>query len=458
MKKALVLAVALALCTGPAFAAKTQPTKSEPQAETESKPAVAAAGRPAVHSLQVSAEDQIASMNPGLAYNFLMDLKLFNLTNPDYAVSPAPIASDWYFYTIYRAKVANVFDNGVGIFADVEKPGYAGITYPTLKVNELYAKYQRGIFYVKMGRQVLGDTEDLLLGFQNDAVRIGFDLDNMDLALFIARTDLYMPWGGAMDGMMGFVPTFNFGEYMGLKAYLLIGTEPITVTNASGTSDKINSSILTGAKYFMDMPVGDAGRVDLGAQLGLQFAMAVNNADVAYDATALGLKLDGGYGMTSDKFGFNVKAHIVFTGGDPDPAVNTKCGFFSPNALVGSGPGLFSKIEDGSGTYMYLDTHTLEPKIHMYGGIFAFGATFDCDIIKMIEPGVGMWVYSNTDKDGKMLGAEIDEWINFKLSSTVSFYQQTAFFMPNKEGLGLPAAAPSPGNTLKFVLGTALNF
>ncbi len=405
----------------------------------------------------------ITEMKSGLATNFLLDLKIFDLGNPDYGST-----SDWYFYPVYRAMIAYVFDSKtkIGIFADVEKPGYANITYPTLKVNELYGKFREGSFYIQLGRQVFGDKDDLLLGFQNDAVRLGLLFPGVDLAFFVAKTALLSPWGSTLDGMVGAAPVFYFGPSMGLKAYLLLGTEPVTVTpidpntGLPGTPrDTINSNIWTGAKYFMNLPVGSQSYFDLGAQLGLQFAMARTAADTAINATSLGLKVDGEFGMqSSSTLGFAVGGHVIYTGGisyDNLGAVSNY-GFVSPNDLVGSGPGFFSKIQDGAGPYTYVDSHIFGPKYQQYSGVFAFGLTGELEINQTWIPEIGVWIYSDTDENGQLSGVEPDLGVTFKPSEVVAFYAQGAFFMPGWSAL-VPGG-PAPNMVSKLLLGSSITF
>ncbi len=402
--------------------------------------------------------ETIKQMKPGLEYNGSIDAKIFNLANRNFGES-----SVWYFYPTYRMVLANVFSQKkFGLFVDIEKPGYANVTYPILKVNELYAKFQEASFYVKIGRQVFGDKEDLLLGFQNDAISLGFDLGSIDLLFFLAKTQLLLPWAaatnGTMDGLIGFVPTFDLGSAMALRGYLLVGTEPVTVTTLTQVEDKTNALILVGGKYKMDMPVGATANLGLGAQLGVQFGMARDLGDQSIDAMGLGTKIDGEYSMQSQDFGFTIGGHIVYTSGDPDPAVNTKTGFVSTNALVGAGPGLFSKIENGAGPYTFLDGHLASGKIRNYAGLFAFGVTADFDIGKF-HPGAGLWIYSNTDDEGEALGPEFNEWVIFRLSENVAFYQQAAIYMPSRDGIGWPPSpALAPESAIKLLVGSSITF
>jgi len=418
---------------------------------------------------QLTPLEIIASMKPGFAFNGNIDIKIFDMVNANFGET-----SDWYFYPVYRVMLANVFaKKRFGLYVDVEKPGYASITYPFIKVNELYAKFQQDTFYVKLGRQIFGDKDDLLLGLQNDAVSLGFDLGQTDLLVFLARTQIITPWntGGNIESVIGFVPDFTLGEAMTLRGYLLIGMEPITITTGTPptSKDSVNTLIHAGGKYSMDMPAGPTGSFGLDAQLGIQFGMAKTTSDESIDAMGLGMKLDAEYtAQTSKNFAFTVTGHVVYTSGDPDPALNTKTDFASTNTLVGSGPGLFSKIQDGAGPYTYLDSHLVSAKIQNYMGVVAIGVTGDFDF-GFIQPGVGLWVYSDTNNDGKGLGTEFNEWLVYQLSPVVSFYQQLAYFMPNREGLeqlGLwtpnpPAPAPAvagPENALKFLIGSSINF
>ncbi|MEW6517748.1 MAG: hypothetical protein AB1439_12695 [candidate division FCPU426 bacterium] len=430
-----------------------------PKAKAQTQAAKPAAKPVVQQSKEPTPQDLINEMKPGFDFSGNIDIKIFDMVNSAYGET-----SDWYFYPVYRMALANVFDKeNFGLFADVEKPGYANITYPFIKVNELYAKFQQDNFYVKLGRQLFGDTQDLLLGFQHDAVTLGFDLDKIDLMFFIARTDLYAPWGtgGKIESMIGFTPYFNLGDTMGLRGYLLIGNEPITITSGTPPTakDAVNTLILLGGRYMLDMPAGDAGHFGLNGQLGIQFGMAKTAADDSIDATALGLKLDGMYGMQSTPdFGFELGAHIVYTGGDPEPLLNTKCGFASLNSLPGSGPGLFSKIQDGAGAYTYLDGHSASLKIQNYVGVLSLGFTGEF-AFNSIKPGVGLWIYSNTDKDGKSLGTELNAWLVYQASKIVSFYGQVAMFMPNREGIGWPPSpATAPNNATKLLIGSSINF
>lgn len=456
MKKTVtILATLFFVAAGSQFALAAQAPKAKAAAPA-AKPAAKAVASKAI---EPTPQDLITEMKPGFDFSGSIDIKIFDMINAAYGET-----SDWYFYPTYRMALANVFDSGdFGLFADMEKPGYANITYPFIKVNELYAKFQQDNFYVKLGRQLFGDTQDLLLGFQHDAVTLGFDLNNIDLMFFVARTDLYAPWGtgGKIESMIGFTPYFNLGNDMGLRGYLLVGTEPITITSGTPPTakDSINTLILLGGRYMMDMPAGDNGHFGLNGQLGIQFGMAKTAADDSIDATALGLKLDGTYGMQSTPdFGFELGAHVVYTGGDPEPLLNTKCGFASLNSLPGSGPGLFSKIENGAGPYTYLDGHTVGTKIQNYVGVLSLGFTGEL-AFGSIKPGVGLWIYSNTDDEGEGLGTEIDAWLVYQASKIVSFYGQVALFMPNRDGIGWPPSpAEGPNSATKLLIGSSINF
>ncbi len=407
--------------------------------------------------------------NTGISDEFtfkgMIDLKAFNMSNIAYTET-----SDWYFYPVYRTIVSKGFaKQHFTLLADLEKPGYADVTYPFIKVNELYAKFQESTFYVKLGRQQFGDTDDLLLGLQNDAISAGFDLGSVDLMAFFARTRLLAPWvtGGFIESLIGFVPTFDMGHNMNLDAKLLIGNQPITITTGT-PHDSINSLVQAGGRFNMLLPAGDEATLDLAAQLGLQFAMARTATDNSIDATSLGVKLDATYGMKADQFNLDIGGHIIYTGGNPEPGTNTKAGFASLNALPGAGPGLFSKIEDGAGPYTYLDDHLAGLIIRDLAGIMAAGLTAKMEI-GAIVPGLGFWFYSDTNKDGKGLGMEVDFSAAYRLSQTVSFYAQLGLFTPNRDGLegrGLwqpnpPAplpATPDPKAVTKLLIGSSINF
>lgn len=457
MKKWFVLsaALALALATNVAWAKTALPKKAE-------APVAASYAPPAEADVALPAQKQIQTMTPGLAYNFDMDVSLVDMYNTTFAKEHA--LGSWYYYPVYRAIITDVFSNGLGVTADIEKPGYAGLTYPTVKVNELYAKYRTGNFYYKLGRQVFGDTSDLVLGLQSDAIAFGWDTPGMDLAFFYAHTDVVNYFLGTMDGTMGFVPTFNFTPDMGLKGYLVIETQPITTTapGAAYSQNQTNSLIYLGAKYFMNMPVGH-GSIDVGAQPVIQFAMAQDAGTNNYDATSFGFKGDASFGFGSEAVIFRTGVHLVYTGGDPDVNVNTKAGFSSPNELVGSGPGLFNKIQDGAGPYSYVDGFG-SSKIQQYQGVFAFGWDAKFEFMKrMLEPGIEIWAYSDTDKLDNVksgyIGTEIDETINFNLNANLSFYQQLGYMMLNTS-YRVPSGGTDPdyGAAIKFVLGTKLAF
>lgn len=443
MKKAWLVSLLLVMMAAPGvFAAKTTTRTVAAAAPAKSVDPV-----PASLEMIAAPAEQLAEMKHGLAYNFLMDVKMFNMSNPDFLTE----TSDWFFYTTYRAVVSNVFNDSLGILADVEKPGYASPTYPSLKVNELFAKYKSGNFQMRVGRQIMGDTEDLLLGFQNDALNFGWALGTVDLDFFLAKLNGIMPWGGTMDGMLGFVPTFALNDSMRLKGYLLISTQSAVVNAKSA----VNSLIDLGGRFGMGMRLGGSSRLDLNGQLGIQFGMARSATDQSYDATSLGLKLDGGYASQSGDMGFKVKAHLVFTGGSDATTTTPKFGFVSPNSLIGSGPGMFAKIKDGAGPFTYLDAlGTVGNKINNYIGVFAFGATGQLEFSDW-EVGLGPWIYSNTDKDGKALGTEIDEWVGYHLSKNIKLYQQLAFFIPNTDGV---PSGTSIHNPMKFLLGSSLEF
>ncbi len=402
-----------------------------------------------------------------LTFRGKIDIDAFNMSNANYTET-----SDWYFYPIYRVIVSKGFSRQhFMLLADLEKPGYADVTYPFIKVNELYAKFQESTFYVKLGRQQFGDTDDLLLGLQNDAISAGFDLGSVDLMAFFARTRLLAPWvtGGFMESLIGFVPTFKMANNMNLDAKLLIANQPITITSGtSAPTDSINSLVQAGGRFNMLMPAGDEATLNLAAQLGLQFAMARTATDNSIDATSLGVKLDATYGMKADQFNLDVGGHIIYTGGNPEPGTNTKAGFASLNALPGAGPGVFSKIEDGAGPYTYVDDHLAGLIIRDLAGVMAAGLTAKMEI-GAIVPGLGIWFYSDTNKDGKGLGMEVDASAAYRLSQTVSFYAQLGLFTPNREGLegrGLwapnpPAplpANPDPKAVTKLLIGSSINF
>ncbi len=449
MKKTLMVLTALFFLIGGAGLAEAAKAPKKPK-------------KPARKTTQqdLTPIEKIDSMQPGFAFNGNIDIKMFDMVNANFGET-----SDWYFYPVYRMAVANVFGKkNFGLFADVEKPGYANITYPFIKVNELYAKFQQDTFYVKLGRQLFGDVDDLLLGFQHDAVTLGFDLDSVDLLFFVARTNLLTPWntGGNIESIIGFTPYFDLGQDMGLKGYLLIGTEPITITSGTPpvSKDAVNALILVGGKFGMDMAAGETGNFGLDAQLGIQFGMAKTQADESIDATGIGIKLDAEYGsQTSRDFGFTVAGHLVYAGGDPDPLLNTKTGFASLNSLPGSGPGMFSKIQDGAGPYTYLDGNSGSIKIQNYIGVMAFGVSGEFSFNQTIEPGLGLWIYSDTDDGGESLGTEFDVWLNYLASEVVTFYAQFATFIPNRDGIGWPPApAAGPNSASKFLVGSSINF
>ncbi|MCD4813707.1 hypothetical protein K8S19_08460 [bacterium] len=407
----------------------------------------------------VSPSRLIDTMKPGFAFDGSIDIKMFNMTNANFIES-----SDWYFYPVYQIVVANVFkQKNFGLYLDVEKPGYANITYPFIKVNELFAKFRQDAFYVKLGRQVFGDKDDLLLGFENDAVSLGFDLGTTDLLFFLARTQLITPWntGGNIESLIGFVPDFSFGKNMGLRGYLLVGMEPITITSGTPptSEDSVNTLIQAGGKYSMDMQAGSKGKFGLDAQVGIQFGMAKTAGDDSIDATALGMKLDAGYAMRSNEdFAFKIAGHVVYTGGDPDPLLNTKAGFASLNNLSEAGPGMFSQIQDGAGPLTYLDGNLGSVKIDSYMGVLVLGVTGEFDF-GMVKPGVGLWTYSDTDDEGEALGVEFDLWAAVPISEIVSFYGQFAYFVPNRDGIGWPPSpADGPENASKFLVGSTINF
>lgn len=460
MKKVVLWGSVLSLLVGGSAWAAKPAAKSVTPAKSAAAPVVQSASKAA------AVEQNVETMKPGLTYSFDLDFKLFNISNPTFANSNG--SSSWYFYPTYRAVLSNVFQNGFAVLADVEKPGYAGITYPTVKINELYAKYKEGSFYVKLGRQVIGDTSDLLLGLQNDAILAGFDLGEIDLRAFFAKTELLLPWDGGlvpagptMDGLIGFIPTFGFGPTMGLNAYLLIGTEPITVTSGTPptTSDKVNALITVGGKYYANLPVSEDGKLDLAGQLGLQFAMAQDNTAQTINATNLGMKIDGGFSnLPRDGVGFKVNAHVVYTGGTDTTATNPNYPFVSPNALIGSGPGLFSKIENGAGPYTYLDALNGNSKVQQYAGVFAFGVSGDI-LVGDFDGGLGFWTYMDTNHynpapSTSSLGSELNQIASYKLLSSLSIYEQMALFFPSN-----PAnVSPAPGSALKFLVGSTLSF
>ncbi len=452
MRKIVLFALALTLLVGSAaWAATTKPA---------AKPAVKEA--PAVvrtASAVSTPSETVDAMTPGLSYSFLMDLKVFNLGNPNFASSDG--TSSWYFYPVYRAMLANVFQNNFAIYADIEKPGYANITYPALKVNELYGKYQQGGFYTQLGRQVFGDTDDLLLGFQNDAITFGFDLNTIDIKAFVAKTALFMPWGGTMEGMFGLVPEFAFTDTMLLRAYALIGTESIAVTSGTPptTSDKVNMLITLGAKYLLDLPIGEHGSLGAGAQMGVQFASAQTAAAQNIDATNVGFKVDAGFSsLPPDGFGFKAQTHVIYTGGVDTTATTIKCPFLSANSLVGSGPGVFSKIENGAGPYTYLDSTAVGARIQQYVGVFALGLTAGIEVLGL-DARAGFWTYVDTFRydpapSSASLGSELDFEAGYRLMKALRLYGQVGLYLPPN-----PAnVSPAPGLASKVLFGSTLTF
>jgi hypothetical protein len=481
MKKVLCFVGVFAMLAGSSWAKSTvKPVVKPAPAQVQSMIAEPNPAEQMSDAALIAPESQILppsqkvdEMTPGLSYNFLMDVKMFSITDPTFVVpTTASSTTDWFFYTTYRGIASYVFNNGLAILADIEKPGFADITVPTLKVNEFFAKYKEGVFYTKVGRQTFGDTDDLLLGMQNDAVTVGWELANVDLPIFIAKTAQIAPWELAgfntdLAGMFGFIPTFHFGSTMGLKAYLLDNTQKSTATPAGGVpKDVINSLLTIGAKYFMNLPVGAAGQIDLGAQLGIENAMAVDTADESIDDTGLGMKLDGAYShRPASGFGFKAAAHIVYTSGRDytplasTPAGKVKYGFVSNNELTGSGPGLFSKIQD-AGAFAYQDTHGDSQMFQQYAGVFAAGESFQ-GFAGPVEFGVGDWVYSDTNKyptnagpNPALGGVEIDEWITFRVSKALSFYQQLGYFMP--DNLSPAIDGETVKSPIKFLVGTTI--
>jgi hypothetical protein len=455
MKKVILSTLALSLLVGSAAWAATAKAVAKPVPVAKEAPAV-----PMKSISEGSAPAQnVEAMKPGLSYNFLMDFKLFNLSNPTFANANG--TSAWYFYPIYRAMVANVFQNGFAIYADVEKPGYANITYPSLKVNELYGKYQQDSFYTKMGRQIFGDTSDLLLGFQNDAVTFGWDLNAIDLKFFLAKTALLLPWNSTMQGMIGAVPEFSFGDSMSLRAYALVGTESITVTSGTPptTSDKVNMLITLGGKYLLDLAVSEDGTFNLAAQLGIQFAGAQTAGGQSIDATNIGFKLDGGFkNEPPNALGFKANAHVVYTGGVDTTATTPKAPFMSTNALIGSGPGIFSKIEDGAGPYTYLDGTSAAARIQQFVGVFALGISAGLTV-SGFDAEAGFWTYMDTYRynpapSSSSLGSEIDLTAGYKLMQALRLYGQFGVMLPSNPG----NVSPAPGSAMKFVLGSSLMF
>ena len=461
MKKMLVFLMFMSLLlSGAAWAAKTtakkaaaQPTPAATQTDTDTQTVPDVEG-------QYAAQKQIQNMTPGLAYNLSMDVSLIDMYNTSFATKNE--SANWYYYPVYRAIVTDVFQNGMGVTADIEKPGYAGIDYPTLKVNELYGKYKTGNFYFKVGRQVFGDKDDLLLGLQTDAISFGWDLDTTDLAFFYAHTDVLSPWGETMDGTMGFVPVFNFTPTMGLRGYLLIETAPSTVNNSDGTvSDHTNMLALIGAKYFLSL-----SSFDLGAQVGIQVPSAEDNGGNDYKATSEGFKLDAAFKHGNNTFGFNVGGHLVITGGTSTDGTNL--GFVSPNQLAGSGPGLFNKIQDGAGPNTWVDSLGVgssgNEKLNQYEGVIAFGLDANFDILnKMLQPGVAVWFYQDNDGMDNVkstyAGTEVDETLTYNMNKHIAFYELLGYMMPNpsyRVPTGADNYAYNPA--IKFVLGTKLTF
>ena len=83
-------------------------------------------------------------------------------------------------------------------------------------------------------------------------------------------------------------------------------------------------------------------------------------------------------------------------------------------------------------------------------GEFSFGAW---------KPGLGIWIYSNTDDEGKSLGTELNEWLIWELSQVISFYQQAALFIPNRDGIGWPPSpADAPKSAMKLLFGSSITY
>lgn len=451
MKKVFMLALALVFATGSAAWAKPLARHS---VKTKVYKLDAGVFQTSPNSLvdligDLSSVTQVDDMKLGLAYNMLMDIKLFNMTQADFSSTPS--TSSQFFYSTYRALLSNVFSSTLAVLADIEKPGYTSATYPGLKVNQLYAKVKQGNLTVRVGREILGDTDDLFLGLQNDAITLGLDQGTLDLEFFLAKPELLMPWGGGLDGLIGFVPTYDLGNDMDVRGYVLIGTQSLTVLNAQ----RVNALFQVGGKYTWIKSMGENASLNLVGQLGGQFASAQTSAGANINANGLGVKADGIYTVqTSKTLAMRAGGHAIFTSGAQDA---NSTGFASLNGLEGSGPGLFNKIQDGAGLYTYLDSigGVVGDKIRRMQGIFGFGLTGELSAGAW-EPGLGVWFYGNTNKDGKLMGTEVDEWVNFKLNDMFSFYQQGGIFLPNAEGIGWTPGTPGPVPAIKLLVGTRL--
>ena len=401
---------------------------------------------------------RIQTMEPGFDFNGILDSKIFTIKDKDYGLNKEKL--EWYFYPKYQILLSKVLaKKNIGLFVDVEKPGYTGENYPTLEINQLYAKFIKGIFCLKIGRQTFGDREDLLLGLQNDAISLGLNMPIIDLTFFIADSNFLNAWQGRVEGLIGFIPTLRLKEEMFLKGYLLLGSDTVEITTNQGeVKNNINKLLTVGGRYTWAWILNKSMSLDLNTQIGLQFAKAKSIYDKDIQTNALGFKLDTQYTLKQDKFAINLGVDVVYTTGNPDLSEETRVGFMGANNLDDTGPGLFTKIEDGGGNAAFLDTFTGGDKIKNYMGLLALGLKTDINISRF-EPGLGFWFYSDTDKAGKELGIETDQWLLYHFSDTVTFYQELALFKPSdKSQLVKNNKEAGIKPVIKFVIGTAIIF
>lgn len=358
-----------------------------------------------------------------------MDLKVYDVRSYDFA-GTNQVFSLYPTYGFY----ANANFGDITGYLDIKKPGYASATYPWLKINQLYIKYTKDIdasnaISTTLGRQIVGDAQDLFLGFEGETIRGDYFYKkfNMELMVFGSRVDITRTQ--AYTGLLGIVPSFK-GSNTTFSLYLLsaVADGPYAFVIGSGIKGDIKPMEEVNIFY----------RIQAGGEIG-------NNS-----VSGFGSKADGRteFGKKEDALGFG--STIAFTTGAN--ADGTSTGFASPNILTGAGPGLFSKLEGPLGSFTFVDGLTNCTIIPMYAGIFNFGANIDKRIANFITPGLGVNLYSNTAAGGSYLGTELDIYATASITENISAKISDAIFFPGS------ATFPGGKTANRLELGMLMTF
>ena len=266
-----------------------------------------------------------------ISYGGSMDLKVYDVRNCDFAGTNQVFS----LYPTYRFYANGSFANNITGYLDIKKPGYVNAAYPWLKVNQLYVKFTKEVdssntISTTLGRQILGDPQDLFLGFEGETIRGDYFYKpfNMLMTVFGARVDITRTQN--YTGLLGFVPSFK-GETTTVDIYLLstVADGPYAVLIGGGL--KGNSKPLS--------TVNISYRTQIGGEIG-------NN-----NVSGFGVKADGRADLGEKGETLGIGSTIVFTTG----ASGSSTGFASPNVLTGAGPGLYSKLEGATGNFTFVD-------------------------------------------------------------------------------------------------------